>query len=118
MLAENPFRKKSAEIKEAWAKMDKTIPSNEAWATLFVGNLPLDYGEKDVRSLLEPYGAINAMKLLTNHESGRSQGICFAEMTPQGADAAVAALDGQEFSGRTLRVRIVEKEDVEDTLPI
>jgi RNA recognition motif-containing protein len=97
--------------------MDKTITFNEAWATLFVGNLPFDFGEKDIRSLLEPYGAINAMKLLTHHESGESRGICFAEMTHQGAEAAIASLDGQEVGGRMLRVRIVQKEDVEDTLP-
>ncbi|MBN1105741.1 MAG: RNA-binding protein [Deltaproteobacteria bacterium] len=97
--------------------MDKTVTFNETWTTLFIGNLPFDLGEKDIRSLLEPHGAVNAMKLLTHPESGESQGICFAEMTHQGAEAAIAALDGQELEGRRLRVRIVQKEDVEDTLP-
>lgn len=98
--------------------MDKTITFSENWVTLFIGNLPLRLAEADIRSLLAPYGTINTLKLLTHPESGQSQGICFAEMTPQEAEAVIAALDGQEYAGRTLSVRVVRKEDVEDTQPV
>lgn len=97
--------------------MDTTVTFNEAWVTVFIGNLPFELSEKDIRSVLEQYGPVNALKLVTHRESGQSQGICFAEMNPQGADAAIDALEGREFHGRTLKVRLVQREDVEDTLP-
>ena len=98
--------------------MDKTITISVDWVTLFISNLPFRFAEADIRSLLAPYGMVNTLKLLTHPESGQSQGICFAEMAPREAEAAIAALDGQEVAGRTLSVRVVSKEDVEDTLPV
>ena len=98
--------------------MDKTITFSEDRVTLFIGNLPFRLGEKDIRSLLAPHGTVITLKLLTHPESGQSQGICFAEMAPREAEAAIAALDGQEVAGRTLSVRVISKEDVEDTLPV
>ncbi|MBN2126403.1 MAG: RNA-binding protein [Deltaproteobacteria bacterium] len=97
---------------------DKTITFNEAWVTVFIGNLPFEYAEKDVRSLLESYGAINSLRLLTHPESGESQGICFVEMDPDGADAAIEALNGRDLSGRKLSVRFVKQEDTDDTQPV
>ena len=99
-------------------KMDKTITFSEDRVTLFIGNLPFRQGEADIRSLLAAYGTVKTLKLLTHPESGHSQGICFVEMAPPEAEAAIAALDGQEHAGRTLSVRVVRKEDVEDTQPV
>ncbi|MEW6666773.1 MAG: RNA-binding protein [Thermodesulfobacteriota bacterium] len=98
--------------------MDKTITFSEDRVTLFIGNLPFRLGEADVRSLLTPYGTVYTAKLLTHPESGESQGICFVEMAPHAAQAVIAALDGVAYAGRTLSVRVVTKEDVEDTQPV
>jgi RNA recognition motif-containing protein len=106
------------DLKGDVGKMDKSITFGEDWVTLFIGNLPFHLSEADIRSWLTPYGAVRTVKLLTHPESGQSQGIGFAEMAPHGAEAAVAALDGREADGRTLSVRLVRKEDVEDTQPV
>jgi RNA recognition motif-containing protein len=106
------------DLKGDVGKMDKTITFGEDWVTLFVGNLPFRLSEADIRSWLAPYGAIRTVKLLTHPESGKSQGIGFVEIAPHGAEAAIAALDGQEVEGRIVSVRLVRKEDVEDTQPV
>ena len=97
--------------------MDKTVAFNEECVTVFIGNLPLDVAEKDIRYLMEQYGPVNSLRLITHRESGQFQGICFAEMPPGGAENAIHALNGEEFGGRRLRVRLVKKEDIEDTAP-
>ena len=94
---------------------DRTITFNEDWVTVFLGNIPFSYGEEDVRSLLEPYGTVNTIRVLSHPESGESQGICFAEMDRDGADAAIGDLDGREMEGRNLSVRFVTPEDTDDT---
>jgi RNA recognition motif-containing protein len=99
-------------------KMDKTITFGEERLTLFIGNLPFRMAEADVRSLLTTFGTVYTAKLLTHPESGESQGICFVEMAPPAAQAVIAALDGLAYEGRALSVRVVRKEDVEDTQPV
>lgn len=107
------------DLKGEVGKMDNTtISFSEDWVTLFMGNLPFHLTEADIRSWLAPYGAVRMVKLLTHPESGQSQGIGFVEMAPHDAEAAIAALDGQEVAGRTLSMRVVRKEDLEDTQPV
>lgn len=98
--------------------MNQTITFSEERVTLFIGNLPFRFAEADIRSLLAPCGGVHNLRLLIRPESGQSQGICFAEMSPQAAEAAIAALNGLEHGGRILSVRLVAKEDAEDTQPI
>lgn len=113
-----PWRHFERGKKGEMLKMDKTITFSEDWVTIFIANLPFRLAEADIQSLLAPHGAVKKMRLLIHPESGQSQGICFAEMPPQAAKSAIAALDGHEYAGRVLSVRLVTKEDAEDTQPI
>lgn len=72
---------------------------------IYVGNL--DYGatEEAVRSLFQPYGAIERVSLATDRDTGRSRGFAFVEMTdPAEADRAIEALNGTNLGGRSLNV--------------
>lgn len=42
--------------------------------------------------------------MINDRDTGRFRGFCFVEMEAEAADAAIAALDGQEIDGRNLRV--------------
>ena len=43
--------------------------------------------------------------MILDRETGRPRGFAFVEMEdPKAAEAAIAALDGQDFGGRSLRV--------------
>ena len=72
--------------------------------TIYVGNLPFTTTEDAVQELFAQYGAVNSVKLISDRETGRPRGFGFVEMEQSAAEAAISALDGNEFGGRTLRV--------------
>ncbi len=72
---------------------------------IFVGNLDFGATEESIRSLFEPYGAIERVSLVTDRDTGRSRGFAFVEMTDSGeADRAIAGLNGTNLGGRALNV--------------
>ena len=72
---------------------------------LYVGNLPHSTTESDLRTVFEAHGAVEKVSIVTDRETGRARGFGFVEMTnPADADKAVAALDGSELGGRTLKI--------------
>ena len=73
---------------------------------LYVGNL--NYGTTEA-SLRDAFGAngreVTSVSLIMDRETGRPRGFAFVEMaTAEFAQQALAALDGQELEGRTLRI--------------
>ena len=71
---------------------------------LYVGNLSYEATEEQVREMFTPYGAVESVAMITDRETGRFRGFCFVEMPDAAATAAVAALDGKDHGGRSLRV--------------
>ncbi len=75
-------------------------------ARLYVGNLPFSADEDQIRALFEQDGrVVQEVKLITDRDTGRQRGFGFVEMENQEqADAAIRALNGQDFGGRSLTV--------------
>ena len=72
---------------------------------IFVGNLDFGATESSIRSLFEPFGAIDRVNLVTDRDTGRSRGFAFVEMADSAqADKAIAALNGMQLDGRSLNV--------------
>ncbi|HEY7404512.1 MAG TPA: RNA-binding protein [Candidatus Angelobacter sp.] len=72
---------------------------------IFVGNFSFQMTEADLRALFEPYGAIEAVTVATDRDTGRSRGFGFVSMTnDEEAEKAMAALNGKESAGRALTV--------------
>ncbi len=72
---------------------------------LYVGNLAMTATEKDLQSLFSPHGNVAEVHLQVARESGRSCGFAIVTMaTPQGARAAISALNGKEVEARVLTV--------------
>ena len=72
---------------------------------LYVGNLGYGVTDSDLVRMFEPYGAVQSAQVIMDRDTGRSKGFGFVEMgTDQEAQAAIAALNGQESDGRTLTV--------------
>ena len=72
---------------------------------IFVGNLDFGATEESIRSLFQPYGAIERVNLVTDRDTGRSRGFAFVEMTDSTeADRAIEALNGTDLGGRALNV--------------
>ena len=72
--------------------------------SIYVGNLPFSTSEPELRSLFEQHGEVNSVNLIMDRETGRLRGFGFVEMSKDDAANAIAALDGQDFGGRPLRV--------------
>ncbi len=70
---------------------------------IYVGNLPFDTTEEAVRNLFSSHGDVSEVSLINDRETGRPRGFGFVEMA-SGGQEAIAALDQQQFGGRTLRV--------------
>lgn len=71
---------------------------------IYVGNLSYRVTEDEVRELFEQYGNVSRVSLITDRDTGRARGFGFVEMEREGGNAAIAALDGQDFQGRNLRI--------------
>jgi RNA recognition motif-containing protein len=72
---------------------------------VYVGNLSFDTTQDRLRELFEAHGQVATVNMITDRYSGRPRGFAFVEMTnDQGANAAIAALNGQEVDGRALKV--------------
>jgi RNA recognition motif-containing protein len=72
---------------------------------IYAGNLSYDLTEEELREAFAAHGEVASAKIITDRDTGRSKGFGFVEMPDRTqAEAAVAALDGQELHGRALRV--------------
>ncbi len=73
---------------------------------IYVGNLPFSLSESDVRELFEKHGQVFHVQLTMHQDTGRPRGYGFVAMDTDGAQAAIAALNGRTISGRTLAVSV------------
>ncbi|MBI4587609.1 MAG: RNA-binding protein [Candidatus Rokubacteria bacterium] len=74
-------------------------------AKLFVGNLPFQASEQNLRELFAQAGAVESVKIITNASTNQSRGFGFVEMSS--ADEARKAIDlfnGKPFMERSLTV--------------
>ncbi|KAI9501717.1 hypothetical protein BX070DRAFT_236600 [Coemansia spiralis] len=83
----------------------------EAPFTAFVGNLPLDTDEQQLRAY---FGAsVKSVRLIRNRETAKLKGFGYVEFeTLDGLKDAVA-MDGKELGGRALRIDVSETRDNE-----
>ena len=72
---------------------------------LYVGNLPYQTTEAELRELFARAGTVTEARVITEGGSGRSKGFGFVEMeTPEQAAQAIEQLNGTELAGRALTV--------------
>jgi len=72
---------------------------------LYVGNLTFGVTDSELQNMFEPHGTVKSAQIIMDRDTGRSKGFGFVEMSSgDEAQAAVAALNGQEVNGRALTV--------------
>jgi len=73
--------------------------------SIYVGNLSFDATQEDLNQVFSEYGSVKSVKVPTDRETGRVRGFAFVEMGAESEEqAAIEALDGAEWMGRTLKV--------------
>jgi cold-inducible RNA-binding protein len=70
---------------------------------LYVGNLSFQTTETELKDLFAQSGPVETVHIITDRDTGRSKGFGFVEME-EGADHAIAQLNGKDFNGRALTV--------------
>jgi RNA recognition motif-containing protein len=72
---------------------------------IYVGNIPHSSSEDSLKRTFEAYGQVSSAKLIKDKFTGNSRGFGFIEMpNDKEAQAAMDALNGQDFEGRPLRL--------------
>lgn len=72
---------------------------------LYVGNLPYDTTQEQVRELFAQAGEVSQVNLITDRDTGRLKGCGFVEMaTTEGSGEAIKRFNGYSLGERTLTV--------------
>ena len=76
---------------------------------IYVGQLPYNVSEADLRELFTEFGEIASINLIMDRFSGRAKGFAFVEMPSNSeADQAIKALNRSMFKGREIKVNQVQ----------
>jgi cold-inducible RNA-binding protein len=79
---------------------------------LFVGSLSWDTNDDGLNAAFSPFGEISEAIVISDRDSGRSRGFGFVTFNDdEAADKAVAALNGTELDGRTIRVDVAQAKE-------
>ena len=68
---------------------------------IYVGNLPSNATEKDLRQMFGEFGTVKEVNLVNDRRTGRRRG--YVEMS-KGGDKAIQALHQRQMGGRALEV--------------
>ena len=71
---------------------------------LYVGNLPFTATDNEINTLFSAHGAVHSVALINDRETGHPRGFGFVEVDDNAVQPMIAALDGKELGGRTLKV--------------
>jgi RNA recognition motif-containing protein len=85
--------------------MAKIEDSKKSIMNIYVGNLPYKATDEELRDMFTSFGDVVSARVITDHETGRSKGFGFVEMSDdEQAKAAIEELNGVELTGRPLTV--------------
>lgn len=80
--------------------------------TIFIGNLPWETEEEDLKDLFNTYGKVTKCTIPLERDSGRKRGFGFVEMKSEHSEkAAIDDLQDVEWMGREIRVNKAEQKD-------
>ncbi len=72
---------------------------------IYVGNIPRETVESEIRSAFEQYGEVSNVNLIKDRYTNILKGFGFVDMPNKAqAESAIQGLDGSMFSGRPLTV--------------
>ena len=72
---------------------------------IYVGNLPHEATEENLKEAFEAFGAVETVKVIKDNYTGRSKGFAFVEMPAKAeAQSAIEGLNGKDLKGRSINV--------------
>lgn len=72
---------------------------------IYVGNLPRDANEDDLRQAFEAFGQVESVNIIKDRFTGESRGFGFVDMPSKDeAQSAITGMNGKDLKGRTVNV--------------
>ena len=72
---------------------------------MYVGNLPFNITEEDLRTAFSAFGEVASVNVVTDRNTGRPKGFGFVDMPDNSeADKAIKALNGTEMKGASIKI--------------
>ncbi len=72
---------------------------------VYVGNISPDADKASLKALFTIFGTVEKAYIVTDHQTGKSKGFGFVEMSSDDeAAAAIKALNGKDCGGYTVKV--------------
>jgi RNA-binding protein 39 len=94
--------------------MRTKMPMLSSHTRLYVGSLHFHITEDMLRSIFEPFGAVNKIELIREPETQRSKGYGFVTFVePDGAKRAIDQLNGFDLAGRPMKVNHANERNVD-----
>jgi uncharacterized caspase-like protein len=107
---------------EWWEQYEVPDKNNEfkfiVGQTIYIGNLSLEITKEDLKEVFSDYGKVEQVYLPLNSVTGRKRDFAFiAMLTKEQTATAAETLDGAEWMGRELTVRIAKPNEVTNLEP-
>lgn len=97
-------------------RVDSAVPSKEkdTKLTVFVGNMPFDANEEEVREFFTAIGKVDAVRLIRDRASNMGKGFGYVTFYEAKSMKRALAFKNAEFKGRKLRItKAVTKEKLD-----
>lgn len=78
-------------------------------AKIYVGNLPYNTSDDELREFFSQYGSIDDIKLISDFQTGRSKGFGFITFSSDDEGKNALNANDTEFQGRKLRVNTAKE---------
>jgi RNA recognition motif-containing protein len=72
--------------------------------SLYVGNLPWTATEQELSEVFGAHGKVDAARIITDRETGRSKGFGFVEVAEEDVSKVIQAMNGFMLKERALKV--------------
>ena len=92
----------------------RALPGEYINEQVYVGNLPYNVSEEDLRNYFSRYGVANSIRVIRNFKTGRSKGYAFVTYNSAAQAQAALGAHGQDMQGRSMVVRIAKPRQDED----
>ncbi|KAJ8748507.1 hypothetical protein K2173_003405 [Erythroxylum novogranatense] len=109
---ENEEKPSSSISEEEKEKHDHLLSLPPHGSEVFIGGLPKDTSEDDLRDLCQPMGEIFEIRIMKDKETGENKGFAFVSFkSKEDAQKAIEELHSKEFKGKTLRCSLSESKN-------
>lgn len=93
------------------AEMKSEAKVTPTSTVIYLGHIPHGFYEKQLRAFFSQFGKVKRLRISRSHKTGKSRGYGFMEFEdPFVASIAAETMDNHRAFGRTLRCKVVPKD--------